>query len=311
MKEERNAKLLLLMVVVFWGLNVVMVKFLSGHFTPLMLASYRIGSAALLLGVVVWKQHGFPKVTRGEFLSISGIAVSGIFLHQWMLGAGVQTTSASTASLILGLNPLVTAFLAYLLFREPLTGRKIFGAMLGLGGVALVIFGNSWEQTSSLHFGKGEWLVFLAMLFYVISGMFIKKATQTQPVMVVTAYSHIIATVILFIFSYGQEMITGTSRALPSDWWVWTVLIFSGWVSTALGSLWWNRGIQVIGAGRTAMFLNGMPIASLVFAVLFLDERITWLQGAGFLTVLFAIWLGTSHSKARQELPPTVTPSQS
>jgi drug/metabolite transporter (DMT)-like permease len=65
--------------------------------------------------------------------------------------------------------------------------------------------------------------------------------------------------------------------------------------------VWWNKGIQVIGAGRTAMFLNGMPAMSLLFAVLLLDENLTWMHGLDFLTVFVAVWLGTKQIKSKSE----------
>ncbi|PWK11281.1 DMT family transporter [Tumebacillus permanentifrigoris] len=302
MNEERKARLLLLFVVILWGLNVVMVKYLSAYFNPTMLGAWRIGAAAVLLTALVWKQYGFVKISWREWGTITGIAVSGIFLHQITLSAGVKTTEASTASLILGLNPLVTMVLAYFLFREPLTVRKVGGVLLGFCGVFLVVFGNSWEQSAGLHFGVGEWLIVVAMLTYVISGMFIKKATQTVPVMVVTAYSHIIATLLLVIAATGQQLVSDAPFTLSSDWFVWGVLLFSAFFATGYGSVWWNSGIRIIGAGRTAMYINGMPMLSLIFSVLLLGESITWIHIFGFSTVFVAILLGTSKSKAERQL---------
>jgi len=306
MNEERNAKLLLLLVIVIWGLNVVMIKFLAGHFDPLMLAALRIGAASALLAAVVWKSHGFARLSKKEWGLTVGIAFSGIFIHQWTISAGLKTIPASTGSLILGLNPLVTAVLAYLIFREPLNLRKVLALVLGFAGVLLVIYGDARSHAASIAFGLGEGLVVIAMLTYVISGLFIKKAVQTQPVMVITAYSHLVATVFLVPAALMQEAVRGVHRALPDDWFVWGVLLFSAWVATALCTIWWNGGIRIIGAGRTAMFLNGMPVMSLFFAVLMLGETMTWLHGAGFLTVFFAVWLGTMQikSKAKAELPP-------
>jgi drug/metabolite transporter (DMT)-like permease len=301
MNEERKARLLLLFVVILWGLNVVMVKFLSASFSPTMLGAWRIGSAAALLTVLVWKQYGFVKISWREWGWISGIAVSGIFLHQITLAAGVQHTEASTASLILGLNPLVTMVLAYLIFREPLTARKIGGVLLGFCGVFLVVFGNSWEKSAGLHFGIGEWLIVVAMLTYVISGMFIKKATQTVPVMVVTAYSHLVATVLLALAATEQQIESGEAMVLPTDWFVWGVLLFSAFFATGYGSVWWNSGIRIIGAGRTAMYINGMPMLSLIFSVLLLGETITWIHICGFSAVFLAILLGTSKSKSEKQ----------
>lgn len=301
MNEEKKARLLLLFVIIIWGLNVVMVKYLSGFFNPTMLAAWRIGAAGLLLTAVLVRQRGFIKISAKEWGWVIGSALTGIFFHQITLSAGVQTTDASTTSLILGLNPLVTMVLAYLIFREPLTGRKIGGVLLGFCGVVLVVFGNSWEKSASFHFETGEWLIVVAMLTYVISGLFIKKATQTVPVMVVTTYSTLVATILLALTAWGQEAASAQPFQLPTDWFVWGVLLFSGFMATAIGSIWWNSGIRVIGAGRTAMYINGMPMLSLLFSVLLLGESITWVHIVGFSSVFFAIMLGTSKTKRERQ----------
>jgi drug/metabolite transporter (DMT)-like permease len=296
-QEEKRARMLLLCVVMFWGLNVVMVKYLAEHFAPLMLAALRMAAAAMLLTVFMVRQHGWCRVSLKEWGWLTGIAVSGIFLHQITLSAGVQTTEASTTSLILGLNPLVTMVLAYAIFREPLTVRKLIGVALGFAGVTLVVFGRSIGDAAIGAFGMGELWILVAMLTYAISGMFIKKATETQPVMVVTAYSHLLATALLGMAATVDAGAGETAVVWPDDWFVWAVLLFSAWVATGLGSLWWNRGIRVIGAGRTAMYINGMPGCSLVFSVLLLGETISWLHGVGFLMVFVAIYIGTSTRK--------------
>jgi drug/metabolite transporter (DMT)-like permease len=301
MDNERSVKTLLWTVSVIWGLNVVMIKFLIGHFPPITLAAVRIGAATLLLtAILLWNREmisGARQIPRRSWIYIVGAGITGIFLHQMTLGIGLQTANASTSSLILGLNPLVTGILAYLLFREPLTWSRLAGVVFGFVGVFTVVMADSLAESSvSIRFGKGEWFVILAMLAYVVSGLFIKKAAEKVPVTVVTGYMHIVGSVLLIAASLFETQSHGAPN-WPSDWFVWAVLLFSGWVATALCGIWWNNGIRKIGAGRTAMFLNGMPVSSLVFAVVLLDERLNWIHLAGFGLVILGIWLGTMNKK--------------
>ena len=311
MNDERKAKLLLQAVVMIWGLNVVMIKYTGAHFdSPIMMSAWRIGTAALMLAAFVWKSGGFIKLNIKEWGSIVGIAVSGIFLHQVTLAEGLQTTDASLGALILGLNPLVTLILAYLIFREPLNLRKIAGVLLGLAGVVIVVFGTSWVHGTEVTLGKGLWLVAIAMLVYVISGLFIKQATKTVPVLIVSAYSHIMGTALLAVTATGEQLASSQPFTLPTDWFVWAVLIFSGCVSTGLCSIWFNSGIHIIGASRASMYLSGTPIWGLVFSMIFLGESIYWVHIVGFATVFYAIFLGTAQPKTTLDISRSQPSSQ-
>ncbi|MFC4766101.1 DMT family transporter [Effusibacillus consociatus] len=308
MNEERSVKALLWTVAVIWGLNVVMIKFLVGYFPPTTLAAVRIGAATLLLlGILAW-QAGFQKISVKSWAYTIVAGVSSIFVHQSTLGMGLQTANASTGSLILGLNPLVTGVLAYFLFREPMTWNRILGVIMGFCGVITVVMGDSILKgtVDGLQFGEGEMLVVAAMLTYVFGGLLVKKAAETVPVLVITAYMHAVGTLCLAAASFFEiESLGGV--VWPTDWFTWAVLLFSGWVATALCGIWWNNGILKIGAGRTAMFLNGMPAASLVFAVLLLGERLTWIHAIGFVTVFLGICLGTMNKKRiLSSIPPSV-----
>lgn len=312
MEAERSVKALLWAVVVIWGLNVVIIKFLVAHFAPVTLSAVRIGAAAVfLLALLSWK-GGFRKLSLKSWIYICGAGLTSIVFHQMTLSTGLQTSNASTSSLILGLNPLATGILAYLLFREPMSWSRIIGVILGLCGVFTVVAGDSFLKHGSgqYHFGSGELLILIAMLLYVIGGLFVKKAAETVPVLVITAYMHVVGTVGLTVASFFEVHYKG-GLVWPADWFFWAVLLFSGWVATGLCSFWWNNGISKIGAGRTAMFMNAQPIASLVFAVLLLGERVTWIHAVGFITVLGGIYLGTM-SKRKTILPmqTTVAPTK-
>ncbi|BCJ86536.1 DMT family transporter [Effusibacillus dendaii] len=294
MNEERSVKALLWAVVVVWGLNVVIVKFLVGYLPPVTLGAIRIGIGTLVLLATLFFKNGFSRISLKSWLYIAGAGLSGVALHQMTLAMGLKSANASTGSLILGLNPLVTGVLAYFLFREPIGWQRIVGIVMGFAGVFVVVMGDSLMQgaTNLFHLGKGEWIVIAAMLFYVIAGLFIKKAAETVPVLVVTSYMNLVGTIFLAIGSVFESKAVG-GILWPTDWFVWGALLFSSVFATAVCGIWFNNGIQKIGAGPTAMYLNGMPVASLVFAILLLGERFIWLHAVGFGLVFAGIWLGT------------------
>lgn len=133
----------------------------------------------------------------------------------------------------------------------------------------------------------------LSMLAYVVGALFIKKlSTTSMPTLVVTAYSTLIGGVML---NLGTVTFFGPSSYaqihLPAM--AWAVMLMSAWGASSLGTLGWNHGIKFLGANKTAMFLNGLPFASMAGGIIFLDEKIGWIHVVAFILTTVGIVIGT------------------
>ncbi|WP_312420206.1 DMT family transporter [Anaerospora hongkongensis] len=285
-KNNRPIFLLLLFVSMLWGANVVMIKYLTHYYPPLALAPIRLTLATFLLVPFVWYKHGLQIPPRQTWLPITGVAAFTIFLHQITLNLGAAATSGTHAVLILGLNPLLTTVLASLLIKEPFTWGKGLGIILGFGGVMLVVYGKT--ETATLY---GDGIMVGAMVTFVIGSLFVKKSTALLSPLLVTAYSHILASVGLVIVG----LIANTTWFYEGAFNVWplSLVLFSSFVCTALGAVWWNTGIQRVGASTTSVFQNGIPIFGVFAAALFLGENINWHHVAALILVLAGVSLAT------------------
>ena len=291
--KDRGVYLTLCAVIVIWGLNVVMIKYLA-FFPPALIAAIRMSIAAFtLLPIVLWRTEKV-KITSKDWGLITAVGISSITLHQILIAWGIQHTTAGTASLILGLNPLATALLAIPVLGEQLTRKKAMGIILGFSGVLLVVTTNGQDQGLSFN-GWGDLLVFASMLLYVAGGLLIRKVTARGiPVLTVTTYSHVIASILLWATSaviYPMDVF----HHIDMRPFTWLVIGISGVLSTGIGTLGWNYGIRQIGAGRTAIFLNGMPLASLLFAALLLHEELKIYHTIALLLIIIGVYLGSQN----------------
>lgn len=278
---------LLLLVVVLWGINVVMIKYLTTFFPPLALAPIRLFLATCLLVPAVIRRYGMETPPRASWLPMVGVALFSIFIHHLTLAWGVAATSATHAVLILGLNPLLTTLLASKLVGEPFTRAKGVGIILGFGGVALVVAGKSPGPAAL----GGDIVMFAATLAAVIGYLFVKKSTSQVTPLVVTAYTHILATAGLVIFGWLVNPVwyyDGAFGFLPL-----ATLLFSSFVNTAFGAVWWNTGIQRIGASKASIFQNGIPVAGVFASALFLGEELNWTHLAALGLVILGVCTGT------------------
>jgi len=285
-KKDRPIFLLLLFVSMLWGANVVLIKYLTQYYPPLALAPIRLTLATFLLVPLVLYKHGLQIPTRQAWLPITGVATFTIFLHQITLNLGAATTSGTHAVLILGLNPLLTTVLASLLVKESFSLAKGLGIILGFSGVLLVVYGKT--ETSTLY---GDSIMVGAMVTFVIGSLFVKKSTALLSPLLVTAYSHILASVGLVIVGLFANTVWYYEGAF--DFWPLSLVLFSSFVCTALGAVWWNTGIQRVGASTASVFQNGIPIFGVFAAALFLGETTNWNHVAALALVLAGVSLAT------------------
>ncbi|EGW39708.1 hypothetical protein DOT_2323 [Desulfosporosinus sp. OT] len=271
-----------------------MIKFLTQNMSPILVAAIRMPLAGIVLLFFVLKKYGLYNPSKKQWRLLFCIGLISVCLHQLLLGYGVSVTSSANASLILALNPLTTALLASIFVEEKFTRNLGFGILLGFAGVVLVVFSKSGTVEFSLI---GDVIMLLAMLTYVIGGLLIKKLLETPiPTLVVTAYSTLIGGILLNLGTlvsfgpsvYGQIHLSSTAVL---------VLLLSAWGATALGTLGWNDGIKQLGANRTAMFLNGMPFASMFGGVVFLNEKIAGIHFLALILTTLGIVIGSISKK--------------
>ena len=289
--NERYLYTMLAVVVSFWGLNVVLVKYLTA-LPPLYVSSIRMTLAAVCFLPILILYRKRMRLAKADWLLIAGVGASSIALHQITMAIGVEYTTAGNGSLILSLNPLVTSLLAMLFLGEAMSWRKAMGIVIGFSGVLIVVL--SRHGSVQLQ-GLGDVLMFFSMLMYVTGGLLIRKLVlRGVPVLLVTALAQVFGAVFLCSAAlidqpasyYGAIEISGTQ---------WIAIFVSVVFSSALGTLGWNYGIRQLGASRTAVFLNGMPLASLFFAALLLGEPLKLVHLLALIMIVTGVYLGSKQ----------------
>lgn len=284
----KSVYFMLLTIVALWGVNVVMVKYLTAFFPPLALSAIRIPIAVSFLVPVAIYRHGWVKIPRTAWPSLMGTALFSIYLHQLTLAWGLAATSGTHTSLILGLNPLFTTILASCFAKELLSARKFISIIFGFGAILLIVSQGSAGSASTL---TGDIVILISTLTAAVGYLFIKQAATHLPILVLTSYSHALASAGLIITACLLEPSWLKVQSLSFN--PIAVLLFSGWVNTGLGALWWNTGIHLAGASTTSLFLNGVPVFGMLTSALVLSEMLSWQHYAALMLVIVGVSLGT------------------
>jgi len=287
--------ILLLMVMIVWGLNVVAVKYLVENFPPVMMQGLRIGTAGLFAMLILYFLKDLRKLTMKEWRFTILAAIFGQIGHHSMLAIGLVNTTASNASLILGLIPLTTAIFAMIFLGDRLTMIRFIGILSGFGGVAFVVL-NPDQSVSGMT--SGDMFVFISMVSQAISFILIKKVTSTLSSKQLTGIMLIIGSISLIMISYIFEPESQLAFSI-SDKLVWIVFFSSAIIATGLGHFLFNAAIQKIGAGQTAIFNNFIPFFALLGAYFLLNEPLHLSQLIGFVFIVIGVLLGTGYVEQR------------
>lgn len=292
----------LVYTVAAWGANVVVIKALTRHFEAVHLAALRTVVAFAFIALVAHLAAGFrpQRLGRRDILELSAAAFLMVYAHQILLTQGLMWSTATNGGLALSLNPLLSLLLGALLFGERLGATGVAGVVMGIAGAAFVILNRSGAELR-LH-GAGDALLLASMLVYVGAGAFMRSLSRRLSPVAIAWHMHWI----------GGVMLVAHAASLPAFWTAgawdveltpWLLILASGLFSTALGGLGWSYGISRLGLGRTAVFLNLLPVSTLITAVLFLGEQARPAHALGFLLVLGGTWLAVNPRRAPAAAP--------
>jgi drug/metabolite transporter (DMT)-like permease len=293
--NQTRLKWILLLVILMWGSNFVISKILLESFPFWTLLFFRNLFATIAL---IWIARKFLFITPGNkkmWGYVLGASVIGVVINNAIFQVGLKYTLATNASLIMGLTPLATALISYLVFSVPLHWKQMLGISLGFFGVSLVVLKGSITNLINLSFNIGDLYIVGALLTFSVSFIFIKKATDIKfPPAIISLYAYSLSSICYLPMVLWEQTMEGWSE-LPTSVLLWLMLLYVGVFPTGVGNVLWNRGISILGPGQCAIFMNGIPLVAAITSVLVLDEPILVLQIIGFLFIGSGVILGSQN----------------
>jgi drug/metabolite transporter (DMT)-like permease len=207
-------------------------------------------------------------------------------LYFWLQYTGVQQTNASISSiLVVGLIPVVTAFLSQFLNKERLS-RITFGALLlGFFGVAVIVWQQPVQvaQTSGFLFGA-ICLVGNAFAFAMYSNLS-KRWMRDIPPLVMTGGTMLSGAIGLLLLSLIDPNMNRWGDVAKLDAVQWLALVFLSLGCSVIAYFVYNVALTKIDASRVAVYIYFEPVVTVLLSIFLLDERLNWPTLAGALAI--------------------------
>lgn len=300
MPDNKLIYVLMVLVAFFWGGTFNAAGFALADFHPLTIAFFRFAIATAVLFLLGHREIVKTPIKKKDWLNFVLLGLTGIFAYNAFFLYAMKYTSPVNGALIVGINPIVTAILATILLKEKFTARLAGGALLSFLGVVLVISEGSWRVLSSLELNAGDILTLGSVVSWSLYAIVGKKVSDSFSPMITTFYGFLTGTVILMPFGLLSK--PGPAAFAQAGWPAVAAVLYLALIASVLAFLWWNRGVAVLGASRSSIFVNLIPVATIVIS-LFFHETITPVQIAGCLLVIGAVMLATGTEALAGETP--------
>lgn len=279
---------------VLFGGNAIAIKMSLFGFGVFTAAGFRFGIAAMVILFWVKTTGRSLEIEKGQTRQL--LIISVIFLLQTaMLYIGINKTHASRAILLVNLQPFITLFLAHFFIPgDRITKRKLFGLLLGFGGVAFV-FLDGTAATKDLR--RGDLLILLASFLWSCQIVYKKRVIDAFKPFRIVFYQMLFASPVFILGGWIWDL----SMIGELDAKVIAGLIYQGLVTGSLGFVLWNNLLQKHGAVALQSFIFIMPVSGVILGGLILDEPIT--SNLVLALLLIASGILVVHFKSRKPLP--------
>ncbi|TFG28506.1 DMT family transporter [Candidatus Thorarchaeota archaeon] len=264
--SSKRPYLLLATIIVLWGMNFVVSRFLSG-IEPVRVSGiffgffrYSLGAITMLF-VLAFRRDGFSTIIEEvrpyKIILLLSAFFSAIFVMASHMSA--EFVSSGTTSIIVNLCPIFVLLYGIKYLKESFTIGKAVGFVLGLIG-GLIFLWNS--IIFSPGFEIGVILALIAMIAwgsYTISLHYLEGANRY----IVMTVKHVSSSLMIIPFILLLAL-DGTPFILVLDLWSIIGILFSGILASGLAYVLYFTAIEILGAPKASSFLFLVPFVSII-----------------------------------------------
>lgn len=287
MRKSWQGYFFLLLAQFMVGICIVGSKYLLHTIPDIIILTTRfiIGFVFLLaMHLILNKKNSFPlrKLSRLDWVFIVAQALCAGALFNILLLLGLKYTSASVAGIITSTLPAIIVILSIFFLKEKVTLFTILCVVFSVLGLVII-------NVNNFHIGNkdqvyGDIIILISLLpeaaYYVIS----KYHKNKLPIFLVSALMNginIPILLFLFLFFHHEFSIqTIYAQYLP--------LVIVG-IASAMFYVFWFLGCNKVHGSSIGLTAAFMPIATMINAYLFLNEKIMTLQFLGMVFVICSI----------------------
>ncbi len=203
-KSKIQGHLAILVTSLIFGVNIPLSKNLMPDWmSPMGLTYSRFAFGA----VAFWSLSLFlktEKVSRRDMGTLLLGSLLGIGLNQAAFISGLQLTSATNASIVITIMPILAMIISFLILKEPITIKKAGGVIIGLIGVLSMIFTSEIAGSGREASIIGDLLCVLSCLSYAFFLVLMRGISKRYSSVTIMKWMFLFSSLLFFPLGYKE-----------------------------------------------------------------------------------------------------------
>jgi len=271
--------------VLFWGLSFVSSKtILNSGVPPMTMVCIRFVIATIILNLLLRRFDPAARLRKKDLLPLAVSGLFGVTVYFFFESRGIRLTSASHASLIIAVIPVVTVIAETILFRTRITLLAGLGIALSVVGVVFVV-----NRPGAARGGEslvGDLFMFGACISWVVYIILSRNLHTRLSEIAITAYQSLFGTAFLVPFALlemGQWVPITLAAGLN--------LAYLALFCSALSNFLYVYSLSALGPIAVSPYINLIPVVGVLGGVVLLGESLVWSQIVGGAVILAGVLL--------------------
>lgn len=277
------ANFAMFITVILWGISYISIKIVVSEVPPITMALIRFLITTIILLTIVKRVEPSSKLQREDFFKMIMSGFFGITLYFYFENTGLKFTTASNASLIASIIPILAIIMDILIFKTKVLATHILGISCAMIGTYLTITANGQLDFTSSTF-KGNSFVVCAMISWTLYTLLNKALQNRYSGLFLITYQTLFGTLILTpasFFEYNQWHIFSLVALIN--------ILFLAVFCSALCYFFYVYALKTLDVAITTLYLNLVPIVGVISGYLVLNESILPIQILGGLIIILGI----------------------
>ncbi|MCJ7687816.1 MAG: DMT family transporter [Clostridiaceae bacterium] len=282
--SKRKIYILMVLSAFFWAGAFIAGK-LSVPFIPAYTLTFlRFFVATFVLFFVVkYKDKSNYKLSKKDVPIFLFTGIIGMFGYHVFFFTALKYTTAINSSLIAATNPIITTILCIIFLKDKITFKRAIGIILSFSGVFLTITNANLSTIRNLSLNKGDLLMLVAVCLWAAYSVFSKSVMHKFSPLILTFYSFLFCTIFLIPFViYDRPWMF--IKQVP--YYSFMAVVYMSIFASVIGYLVQQMSIKQIGPSKTSIFINLVPIFSIILSITILKESMSIVK---FFTALLII----------------------
>ncbi|HEY8242093.1 MAG TPA: DMT family transporter [Casimicrobiaceae bacterium] len=289
--------LLLSLTPLFWAANWVVGRSLHHDIPPMGMTFFRWLFAIAILApfALPHVRRDWPLVMR-HWRILLVLGAIGIGTHNALAYLGLNFTTATNGVILNSFIPVMIVAIAWIFLRERLKPVQVLGVAISLAGVLAILSQGSLALLLAFRLNAGDLFVILSMLMWSVYTIALRwRPAGLHPLSFLLVLAVIGDACVLPMWL--GEMTLGHFIV-----WTWhgvAALLAVALFSSVLAYIFWNRGVEEVGAPVAGLFVHLMPVYGVILAWMFLGETLVAYHLAGIALILAGIAITSKGGKDR------------